>query len=442
MRSFCFSVAVFAALAGPALAQNGRTGLAMVAARADTDTPEANATVWIGGCSGALVVPDMIVAAAPCLETRARPVGGGGLACDDPQSPCGWQMLPAPVSVRVGNDTTLPLFETSAAEYTLPGCADVALLRLKDAVPAEHARPVKVLTRLGGRPGALPAAALDGERLYAAGWIEVAATEMHPLRQAATLRLARLDENAMYLRPVARLRTAPRDPGGPVYWRHASGRFYLVGLGQGSGADASEAGYTPTFGNPHGEGAGVGAFLEATAPDAVSCDAMADRPAGTVPLVTWWSQEFGDNLTTTSTDWIGCHGARRAPDYSFSQVEGYIFAPDAPQPRGTIRLQSWIDRGRGDHAIRTHPTWISWKAEDDGGGHPPDYTLSRLEGYVFDPALPQPPGTVPLHQWYSPGRQDNWTTTRYPDKGGSGLDLTPDYAITGLVGYVYPASGR
>ncbi|MEM1401361.1 MAG: hypothetical protein AAGF58_15845, partial [Pseudomonadota bacterium] len=67
-----------------------------------------------------------------------------------------------------------------------------------------------------------------------------------------------------------------------------------------------------------------------------------------------------------------------------------------------------------------------------GRSRSPGYTMSRLEGYVFDPARPQPPGTVHLQRWYSSSGQDNWTTTDQEAPG-------PDYSFSRIVGFVYPA---
>jgi hypothetical protein len=65
----------------------------------------------------------------------------------------------------------------------------------------------------------------------------------------------------------------------------------------------------------------------------------------------------------------------------------------------------------------------------------PNYTFSRTMGFVFDPARPQPPGTVPLKVFYSAAHRDHYTTAGAADEA----DATAlGYAPVGLAGFITP----
>jgi hypothetical protein len=254
------------------------------------------------------------------------------------------------------------------------------------------------------------------------------------------MRYVRHDDRQLFVRGSGGSITAPGDSGGPLLWRHPGGRTYLVGVLQGPTPAANENRYSTTFRNPVDGLTGVGYTFEIAAPDAVTCDNTDDRPSGTVALRSWWSPSRGDNLATADNAWAGCQGFRRSPDYGYSRIEGYIFNPTLPQPEGTVRLYRWFDAGRGDNTTVTHPAWAFW----EGGGRTrsPNYRLAQLEGFVFAPDRAQPSGTVPLYRWFSPGRADNWTTTQHPEVGRRGEPLSPDYEFVRLVGYVFPSRSQ
>ena len=149
------------------LASLGATGgaHALQNARTDAATPAANATVRVGGCTGTLVAPTVVLSSGHCFVNRPRSAADPGFAhaCGDWQRPDRWYRLGAAVAVAVGADSAAPLFRTSARSYSLPGCVDIILLRLDRAVPASAAVPAAVLTDPALRPGA-------GARLRVAGW--------------------------------------------------------------------------------------------------------------------------------------------------------------------------------------------------------------------------------------------------------------------------------
>jgi hypothetical protein len=89
------------------------------------------------------------------------------------------------------------------------------------------------------------------------------------------------------------------------------------------------------------------------------------------------------------------------------RLEGYLFAPNADPPPGTIPLHSWYSPSRGDNHSTTNPAFT----QPLRGRLEPDYGHYRLEGYLYPPGTSQPKDTVPLYLWYSPSRGDNFITT-------------------------------
>ena len=56
-------------------------------------------------------------------------------------------------------------------------------------------------------------------------------------------------------------------------------------------------------------------------------------------------------------------------------------------------------------------------------------------GYVYDPALPQPPATLPLKVWYSAVHLDHYTTASAADEADA---VKRGYTFVGLAGYITP----
>jgi hypothetical protein len=122
------------------------------------------------------------------------------------------------------------------------------------------------------------------------------------------------------------------------------------------------------------------------------------------------------------------------PDYDFVRLEGSVCSPDVSQPPGTVPLYGWWSLSRGDNFATTDPGW----AGNPGDSRPPDYDFVRLEGYVYSPDAPQPPGTVPLYSWWSLSRGDNFVTTDPAWAGEPGDTVPPDYDFVRLEGYLVP----
>jgi hypothetical protein len=138
---------------------------------------------------------------------------------------------------------------------------------------------------------------------------------------------------------------------------------------------------------------------EASDPDRVP--AVMD---GKAALWSFWSPSREDNHATTNPGLVAL--TRLGPDYRRYRLEGYVFRPDRPRPAGTVPLHSWYSRLRGDNHATTTPAFTDpVRPRLD-----PGYEHVRLEGFVHPPDRPQPPGTVALHSWYSPKRGDNFVT--------------------------------
>ena len=104
-----------------------------------------------------------------------------------------------------------------------------------------------------------------------------------------------------------------------------------------------------------------------------------DPQPGTVPLKLWWSEGRGDNFTTTS--W----SRPEQPGYAAAgrHVEGHVFDPARPQPAGTIELWSVWSPTRQDNFLTTDPTWWGNTFGQRVGPADHDYVFARREGWIF-----------------------------------------------------------
>ena len=150
-----------------------------------------------------------------------------------------------------------------------------------------------------------------------------------------------------------------------------------------------------------------------------------------IPLHHWWSPSRGDNFSTTDHRWIGSKGKTKSPDYRWVGILGYVFDPAYPQPPGTVPLYSWYSPGRGDNFITSDERYKPSSEIDRL--RPPDYRFVRIEGYIYiDPAK----GRLPLQSHWSPGRGDNFATTQKYWRGKKGKKTSPDYTLYRTEGYI------
>jgi hypothetical protein len=117
----------------------------------DENTIKANAVVWVLDpfpmqCTGTLVAADIVLTAGHCISPRGTPHEDALPQCPvDWQVPGRWYPLTSPVAIGVGHDRAHFRFQTEATQYNMPGCADMMMLRLANAVPGDIARPMQVL---------------------------------------------------------------------------------------------------------------------------------------------------------------------------------------------------------------------------------------------------------------------------------------------------------
>jgi hypothetical protein len=164
-------------------------------------------------------------------------------------------------------------------------------------------------------------------------------------------------------------------------------------------------------------------------------------------LVHWYNGDRGDNFLTSDPRWSGRVGDL-VGGYRLFREEGQIFDPRGSRPPGTLPLYSWWNPERQDNFITSDPRWsmdpstIRWSGENISNGRvQAGYSLYRLEGYIYDPKHPQPPGTLPLFSWWSSDRADNFATTNprwsipVGDVRWSGEHITNGIARDGYVLY-------
>lgn len=157
-----------------------------------------------------------------------------------------------------------------------------------------------------------------------------------------------------------------------------------------------------------------------------------------LPLGTWFSQTRTDHYSSSNPARGSTIGRRNTDGggsgYELVRIEGRVFNPDRPQPPGTVPLYSFWHPGRRDNFQTTDPRWTGSETRDG-------YRRFRLEGYVFDrPRL----GTIPLVSLWNPSTTDNATTTdpRVPlalrGAPDGALPSLSGYRVYRIEGYVYP----
>ena len=433
-------------VAPPAVAQVGKTTQALVAATDDVDTPQANSTVRVGRCTGTLIAPQIVISAGHCGFYDGR-FGW---------EPDRWFALPGRWTVGFGPDASGFRETIPVTHVNLSGNRDLVLLALERAPRADVAVPRRPL--LDPPADRLTNAFWRRQNYTAAGWGGTDpgshAGGLPTVRQTAPASGAVLDcdvgwPGAVCVRsPLSGgAQTRGEDSGGPLYWTdRAEGRSYLVGVLQGYGDEGDRYHYSWSdhqLGWPGDQGRPPGRLIDLTqrqwirkAVDRSLCAQLrgdAAERARLRPLSLWWNPSNGDNFSTSDPAWSGCDGDQ-IRGYRFAGLLGSVFSPDRPQPPGTVPLYHWYSPGRGDNFVTTDPAW----AGRPGARKAPDYQFVRLDGYVHDPASRPGSATRPLWSWWSAERGDNFATTDRgwaPDSRG---DHYPDYRHFRLEGYVLP----
>ncbi len=121
-----------------------------------------------------------------------------------------------------------------------------------------------------------------------------------------------------------------------------------------------------------------------------------------------WNSGTSNNLTTTRPP------AMLPSGFGPPRNLGFIFAPDKPRPAGTVPLWTFFSPSRNDHL--TTCDGARFGLEDSAGSAPretipPDYRLERLEGYIFPPEATPEEACSRLYRWVSFSRADHHTTS-------------------------------
>lgn len=438
----------------PSLTQAGEVGSTtapLTFGGPDSNTPYANSTVLIaktpsGFCSGTLIAPDIVLTAGHC----------GFHADPDGRNPNQWvRVSHTRITVLFGNNRNRPIRSIPANYVNISGSEDIVMLGLSSTVPQSLAIPRKPLTKMPNAASRNPSQYWRNQNFQIAGYGLNATNSFPAIRQIAgatggdwqcTTGCVRATNQICVNRGTSGSFVRGGDSGGPLYWTDPADRQnYVIGATQRfcNGKNT----FTVTFGGALtlGRGAGeapievtLGQWIEKATRKSLCAQLkeQADRSARVRRLYLWWSPGREDNFTTANPTWAGCDPDRDRfhLDYFYNRVEGVVFSAEFPQPRGTIPLYSWWHASRGDNFITSDPQWRGNPGSTKSG-----YKFVRLEGYIYSPGLPQPPGTKPLYSWWSPGRGDNFATT-HPDWTPSSRSAHGDYRYYRLEGYVMPGS--
>lgn len=436
---------------------------AITGGQVDAGSTTRNATVYVTGgranCTGTLIAPDIVATAGHC--------GFGPTNCSGH-----WERLRGgrTVTVSFGRDKSRPSRQIQATHINMSGSMDMVLLALSQIVPADIAIPAPPLV-IGNVPAQAfsdPDQFWSDKQLRMAGWGSVSPGQNRDIRRTANLTF--LDGECDGLAGVhcaispSGANAGAGDSGGPIYWTDPTGRDWLVGvIQQGRRQNGGGARYMSMVSHmalkqhwslgdvPNGKlvSSWSKAPIHGSARNLIARDANRRfanfAQNDVIRALTWYSSSRRDNKLTTDPRWA------RPPDetrvlwdegeqyfrrpvkrvqgnqlrrfdqegYSLVRAEGFLFDPKQPRPDRTVPLFSWWSSDRSDNFVSSQPRWsmpidqIQWRGEHIANGPTRQgYRLYRLEGYLFDPNLPQPAGTMPLFTWWSRGRTDNFATTK------------------------------
>jgi hypothetical protein len=379
--------------------------------------------------------------------------------------------------VYLGNQRDAPLDTVESAEYSVAGWSDIAVMKLDRAVPAETAVPRPAVSYLGDTVEQVREFLEDPVEFGAsrATFTATGFSPSNPTRRTVSMSFAEypFDDDVGFFRALGRLGSTIEggDSGSPVTvtMRDSNRRLqqYVIGVAQGSQSGGGR--YVLTGVNKADWNKLVAYPFEPPALDLARTALIGEWLArilyddfidsqSTVPLFSWFSGARGDNYLTSKPAWSTDPKGQpyngeeiaiqpRRHGYRMFRMEGYAFSPHQPQPEGTVPLWSWWSAERGDNFVTTNPEWsgptetLVWNEYDElvEGRWKDGYRQYRLEGFVYDPMLPPPPGTRPLFSHWSSSRADNFATTKPSwSMDPAGVEWSGERVINGSVrdGYI------
>ena len=412
---------------------SAQVGSAIVGGNAES-TENAVVQLLHGGsaCTGTLIRPDVVLTNGHCI--RGIPLSARGA----------WRELPSTegdIRINVGSVGTRPTFSTTTRWVNQPRTAadgaghdDVALVGLTTAVPAEHARWLRVATNA---PGVDPVRIGSSTTATAVGWGEfywgratgrVAGTMTRILQSCPGQDNMRGGDWTPGMGPYVQ-----GDSGSPVLidGRRAgiSGNAGPVVVGVMGNGSCGGGGYLATWASGSASKPDIGAWLTETGTRSFCAQrqSMRSRDGRHRRLNSWWSQERLDNIATSQDGYSGCFAnwtdvAYPGGPYGFYHQEGWVADAALPPPAGTVPLYLYWDSSSEDNATATAAF-----------APPAPWSRGPLLGHVWTTPAP---GRVALRLWYSAARKDYLTTTRTLDLTSEGYTRV---GTSGIIGYVRTA---
>jgi M6 family metalloprotease-like protein len=108
-----------------------------------------------------------------------------------------------------------------------------------------------------------------------------------------------------------------------------------------------------------------------------------------------------------------------------------LILPGIATAQRMVPLYTWYSPSREDYFTTSDPYWAGMPGDQKS----PDYAFVRIEGQVFNPRLPEP-DTMPLYSWWNAARGDNFLTSDPFWRGQPG-QRRDGYTFSRIEGYIY-----